>query len=129
METPKQRRSRRMGAAGLATMGVLHFAVPAQFDRIIPRWVPGKPRPWTYLSGVAELTSAGLLARERTRRLGGWAAAATIVGVYPANIQMAIDNRPPSRLGVASWLRLPLQLPMIAWALRRATSAPASSPR
>ena len=109
-----------MGAAGLATMGVLHFAVPDQFDRIIPRWVPGRPRTWTYVSGVAELASAALLSQQRTRRLGGWAAAATIAGVYPANVQMAIDNPPSTRLGVASWLRLPLQFPMVIWALRQA---------
>ncbi len=100
-------------------MGVLHFAVPGQFDRIIPSWVPGPPRAWTYASGVWELTSAALLARERTRRLGGWAAAVTIAAVYPANVQMAIDNPPTTPLGIGSWLRLPLQLPMVAWALKR----------
>jgi uncharacterized membrane protein len=104
-------------------MGVLHFAAPAQFDRIIPSWVPGRPRAWTYASGVWELASAALLARPETKRAGGLAAAATIVAVYPANIQMAIDNPPRTRLGVASWLRLPLQLPMIAWALRQAREA------
>jgi uncharacterized membrane protein len=101
-------------------MGVLHFAIPGQFDRIIPHWVPGRPRAWTYASGVWELTSAALLAGERTRRAGGWVAAATIVGVYPANVQMALDNPPRTRLGIGSWLRLPLQLPMIAWALQQA---------
>lgn len=100
-------------------MGVLHFAVPGQFDRIIPGWVPGRPRAWTYVSGVWELTSAALLARASTRRAGGYAAAATIAAVYPANVQMAIDNRSLDALGVASWLRLPLQLPMFLWALRR----------
>jgi uncharacterized membrane protein len=82
--------------------------------------VPGKPRTWTYLSGIWELASAALLARPSTRRIGGYAAAATIVAVYPANIQMAIDNPPSTRLGIGSWLRLPLQFPMIAWALRQA---------
>lgn len=95
--------------------------MPGPFDRIIPHWVPGRARTWTYVSGACELTSAALLARERTRRIGGWAAAATIVGVYPANVQMAIDNPPRTALGVGSWLRLPLQLPMIAWALKQAS--------
>ena len=109
-----------LGAGALATMGVLHLAVPGPFDRIIPRWVPGEPRAWTYLSGVAELASAALLANERTRRLGGWAAAATIAAVYPANVQMAVDNPPTTALGSGSWLRLPLQVPMLVWALHRA---------
>ena len=93
--------------------------MPGPFDRIIPHWVPGRARTWTYVSGACELGSAALLAGERTRRIGGWAAAATIAGVYPANVQMAIDNPPRTPLGVGSWLRLPLQLPMIAWALKQ----------
>ena len=121
-ETPEQRRSRRIGAAGLATMGVLHFVAPAQFDRIIPSWVPGKPRTWTHVSGVWELTSAALLARPQTKRLGGMAAAATIVAVYPANIQMALDaGKPHDPESFAAWLRLPFQVPMWIWAYRNAT--------
>ena len=49
--------------SALATMGVLHFAAPKAFDRIIPSWVPGRARTWTYASGVAELTSAALVAK------------------------------------------------------------------
>ena len=46
---------------------------------------------------------------------------ATIVGVYPANISMALEaGRPRSLATLAPWLRLPLQFPMIAWAWRHA---------
>jgi uncharacterized membrane protein len=119
-EDPRRRRSRLIGAAGLATMGVLHFAAPRGFDRIVPTWVPGEARAWTYISGAFELSSAALLAMPRTRRLGGYLAAATFVAVYPANIQMSIDNPPTTPFGVALLLRLPLQLPLIAWALGHA---------
>ena len=46
----------------------------------------------------------------------------TIVAVYPANIQMAIDTtRTGSKLAaVGTWLRLPMQFPMLARALRYA---------
>ncbi len=56
----------------------------------------------------------------RTRRIGGWLAALTIVAVYPANIQMAVDaTRNGSKLAAAAaWLRLPMQFPMLARALR-----------
>ena len=118
VEDPKARRRRLVGAGGLAVMGVLHFAVPKQFDRIVPGWVPGSPRFWTYFSGVWELGSAALVANRRTSRVGGYAAAATFAAVYPANIQMAIDNPPTTPTGVAMLLRLPLQVPMLAWALR-----------
>lgn len=118
VETAGQRRSRLLLAAGLGTMAALHFVLPRPFDAIIPRWVPGRARTWTYASGAAELASAALLASERTRRIGAWAAAATIVGVYPANVQMAIDNAPSTAFGIGVWLRLPLQVPLVAWALR-----------
>jgi uncharacterized membrane protein len=119
-EAPPIRRSRLMLAGGLAFMGVLHFAVPRAFDRIIPGWVPGEPRAWTYASGVWELSSAALLANRRTAKVGGYVAAATFLAVYPANIQMSIDTPPTSAQGLAFAARLPLQFPMIAWALRHA---------
>ena len=100
-------------------MGTLHFLAPKRFDEIVPSWVPGTPRFWTYASGVAELSSGALLASRTTKRAGGWCAAATFVAVYPANVQMAIDNKPTTPFGVAMSLRLPLQFPMIAWALRQ----------
>lgn len=110
-------------ALGLGTMGVLHFVAPEPFDRMIPRWMPGSPRTWTYLSGVAELIGAALVVPRRTRRLGGWWCAATIAGVYPANIQAALDGGmaelpPPFNSAAVAWARLPLQFPMIAQAIR-----------
>ena len=118
VETDSQKRSRLALSGFLLFMGVLHFVMPRPFDRIIPKWMPGRPRTWTYVSGACELSSAALLAAPRTRRLGAYAAAATIVAVYPANVQMALDHRPTTPLGVGVWARLPLQFPMIAWALR-----------
>lgn len=103
----------------LAATSVLHFATPAPFDSIVPRALPGPPRRWTYLSGAAELAVAAAVALPRTRRLGGLAAAALFAAVFPANVQMALDwqRRPPAHRTVA-WGRLPLQLPLIAWAVR-----------
>ncbi len=103
----------------LAATGVLHFAAPEPFDAIVPCALPGPPRRWTYLSGAVELAVAVAVAVPRTRRLGGVAAAALFVGVFPANVQMALDwhRRSPSQRALA-WARLPLQLPLIVWALR-----------
>jgi uncharacterized membrane protein len=123
VEDPKIRRSRLVGAGLLAGMGVLHFVVPKAFDGAIPGWVPGRPRTWTYASGVWELASAALVANRRTSKVGGYAAAATFAAVYPANIQMAIDNPPTNPLGIGMLLRLPLQIPMVVWALRHARRA------
>ncbi|MEV6349373.1 hypothetical protein [Actinoplanes sp. NPDC051851] len=108
------------GLAGLlATTGVLHFVAPKPFDGIVPRSLPGSPRTWTYLSGVAEIAVAAAIAHPRTRRAGGLAAAALFAAVFPANVKMAIDWRhaPPAQRAIA-YGRLPLQAPLIAWALR-----------
>ncbi len=112
-------------AGFLTVTGVLHFASPSFFDEMVPRALPGPARLWTYLSGAAELAVATALAVPRTRRFGGWAAAALLVALFPANVQMAIDwsDRPlPERL--AAYGRLPLQIPLIVWALWIAFRAP-----
>jgi uncharacterized membrane protein len=121
---PATDRSRLRFAAMMVGIGVSHFLVPQWFERIIPRWFPwrGEAVMW---SGVAEVASGALLAVPRTRRAGAYLSAATIVAVYPANIQMAIDaTRGSSQVGIpawAAWARLPLQVPMVlrAWSFTR----------
>ncbi|MDO3648838.1 DoxX family protein [Nocardia mangyaensis] len=120
-ETPR-RRAHAWLSGLLFVAGVLHFVSPQFFDRIVPPKLPGNPRTYTYGSGVAELGVATALAVPRTRRLGGWLAAALFVGVFPANVQMAVDvvgnpkASPAFKAGVLA--RLPLQIPMIVAALR-----------
>ncbi len=102
----------------LTSTGILHFAVPAQFDAIVPEQLPGTARTWTHLSGVAELVIAALVAVPRTRRLGGLLAALLFVAVFPANVKMAIDwSDRPTWMRTLAYARLPLQLPLILWAL------------
>ncbi|NQX25938.1 DoxX family protein [Microbacteriaceae bacterium VKM Ac-2854] len=101
----------------LATSGTIHLARPRVFDRVVPRWIPGSARAWVYVSGVAELACAAALAHPRTRAVGGLATAALMVAVFPGNVQMAQDARTP-RARAVTLLRLPLQLPLILWALR-----------
>ncbi|RLL69698.1 hypothetical protein [Streptomyces sp. Z26] len=106
-------------AALLAGAGVAHLAVPKPFDAIVPRALPGDPRTWTYVSGAVELGLAAAIAHPRTRRLGGLAAAGFFVAVFPANVKMAHDWRhKPAPLRVAVQARLPLQAPLVWWALR-----------
>jgi uncharacterized membrane protein len=110
----------------------MHFVRPEFFDVIVPKWMPGRPRTTTYVSGIAELVAAGLVLNPRTRRLGGWWSVVTILGVYPANIQMAIDGGLPGAAprpfdgAAAAWARLPMQIPMIWRAVRVAREAGAS---
>ena len=103
----------------LAGAGVTHFARPRPYDSIVPRWLPGSARAWTYASGAAELAVSAAIACPRTRRAGGLAAAVLFAAVFPANVQMAIDWRHrPVPLRALAVGRLPLQAPLIWWALR-----------
>lgn len=114
----------------LATTGVLHFARPRPYDAIVPTVLPGRARTWTYLSGVAELACAAAIAVPATRRIGALAAAALFVAVFPANVKMAVDERraSPRRRAIA-YGRLPLQLPLVWWALRVGDAADRTRPR
>ena len=109
-----------LGLAGLLGLaGVAHFVNPEFFDEIVPHALPGSPRSWTYVSGVAELACAIAVARPATRRVGGLAAALVFVAVFPANVQMAVDWRSrPAREQAAAYGRLPLQIPLVLWGLR-----------
>lgn len=113
---------RPAAAAGLAVLlassGILHFAAPAPFDAIVPEQLPGAARTWTHLSGAAELVIAALIAIPRTRRLGGLLAALLFVAVFPANVKMAIDwSDRPSWMRALAYGRLPLQIPLVLWAV------------
>lgn len=107
----------------LVGAGALHFVKPEIFEKIVPKKLPNK-RELVYASGVVEIASGAMLLNPRTRRLGGLAAAGLLVGVYPANVQMAADGvrsrRSPAWYKVGVVARLPLQLPMIRIALKAA---------
>ena len=118
---PASHRASRYGLAALLVgAGTMHFVSPEFFDDLVPGWVPGAPRAWTNVSGVAEIVVGGLVANRRTERIGGWAALALFLAVYPANIHDTLTNPPTDARGVASLIRLPLQLPLFAWSLHNA---------
>jgi len=111
-------RSEKLLAAFLLGAGIMHFVNPSFFDAIVPPWVPGSERVATYASGVAEVLVGVGIVFARTRRLALWSAAALFVAVYPANLYMAWDwrDRELSERLVA-YGRLPLQIPLVWWAI------------
>ncbi|MFD9735133.1 hypothetical protein [Umezawaea sp. NPDC059074] len=122
--TQSRSRSALALAAFLGAAGVTHFAKPRPYDAIVPRALPGEPRTWTYASGVAELAVAAAVAAPKTRKLGGLLAAGLFAVVFPANVKMALDYRDKAPKAKAiAWGRLPLQVPLIIWALRVRRSA------
>lgn len=72
-----------------------------------------------YLSGVAEVICGILLIISKTRKIGAWLTIALLIAIFPANIQMSIDEL--NNAGVlfyASIVRLPLQFLLIYWVYR-----------
>jgi uncharacterized membrane protein len=123
--SPDKGSGRKTGGRGpdiLATIfagsAVLHAVVPKYYEMIIPPAIP-KKREIVYATGVAEAVAAFGI-----RRRWSWAGtlgAAILVGVFPANVQMAVDAGSKKLPGLAdnkqvAYGRLPLQLPMIWWA-------------
>ncbi len=105
----------------LGGAGLLHLAVPGPYDRIVPGFLPA-PRAWTYASGVVQLLCAAAVAWPRTRSRGALATAVLFVAIFPANVQMALDADGALARAVA-YARLPLQVPLVLWALQVRRSA------
>lgn len=114
-------RARVTAAAGLLaavplTTCTLHFVSPHGFESIVPRFL-GSPAFWVRLSGVGELVCALGLLLPRTRHVAGWATAALFVIVFPANIDMAVHAWQGDGSKLTAYGRLPLQIPLVLWAL------------
>ena len=102
-----------MGATFIFT-GLLHFFRPRMYEAIMPAYLPAH-RELVYASGVAELAGGAGVLHPKTRKAAGWWLIATLVGVFPANVEMALH---PERFRKIPkpllYVRLPLQGAMIA---------------
>ena len=100
--------------------GLLHFLKPKPYVAIVPDALPRK-REIVYASGVAELAGAAGVMVPRTRRAAGWWLIATLVAIFPANVNMAVNaERYRAVPAPLLWARLPLQGALIAWVWRAA---------
>ncbi len=103
-------------AMGLA--GASHFTMTDTYAAIVPDYLP-MHREIVLLTGVLELLAAIGLLVPRTRRFTGWALILFFLAVLPANIHQATHGLQPPGLEMSPtmlWVRLPLQLVLIAWA-------------
>ncbi len=111
-------------AAAFSLSGVIHLIDPKEFTPIVPHFLPFSTG-LVYASGVAELICAyGLWRRQRW---AGIAATALLLAIWPANLQAAVAAQNSDDLSnqVISWIRLPIQIPLIWLALRSGRSAAA----
>jgi uncharacterized membrane protein len=111
-------------AAAFSVSGVIHLLDPREFTPIVPHLLPFSTG-LVYASGVAELICAyGLWRRQRW---AGIAATALLLAIWPANLQAAVtaQNSDELRNQVISWIRFPIQIPLIWLALRSGRSAAA----
>ena len=106
-------------AAFFLAAGSLHFLRPRMYEAIVPDGLAAYRREVVFASGVAELAGGAGVLHPRTRRAAGWWLIATLVAIFPANVNMAVRahcyRSVPAPL---LWLRLPLQALLIAWAWR-----------
>jgi uncharacterized membrane protein len=100
-------------------VGISHFLKPEPFVAIVPKILPN-PLQLVYISGVFEILGGVGLMLTPVRRAAGYGLVALLVAVFPANVNMALHNIPWDKTPVPPamlWLRLPIQLVLIALVL------------
>jgi uncharacterized membrane protein len=109
--------SQRVLALFFVAAGVLHFAFPAPYLRIMPPWLPWHVQ-LVAISGVCEIAGGLGVLLAMTRRFAGIGLIALCLAVLPANVQMLVNAHAD---GAAGWwqavlvLRLPLQGLLMFW--------------
>jgi uncharacterized membrane protein len=105
--------------AAFVVAGVAHLVAPAPFEQHLPTWIPAATA-LVVLSGLVEIAlGVALVMAHREPVHIGWGTAAYLIVVWPANVFVAVagvdvDGQPG---GVYPWVRVPLQVLFIAWAL------------
>lgn len=93
-----------------------HFLNPDFYVTIIPPYLPW-PIGLVYVSGVCEIVLGAALFVRRLRVLAAWGLIALLIGVFPANIHMAMHSGWYPEFSPATlWARVPFQGVLLAWA-------------
>jgi uncharacterized membrane protein len=100
--------------------GLNHFIDPATYEAMMPEALPAHGA-LVAISGVAEMAGGLGLILPQTRKLAAYGLILLFIAVFPANINMAINDLPLGSNKVPTWTlwaRLPLQILFIWWAYR-----------
>lgn len=100
----------------LVPAGVYHFINPSFYLKMMPPVLPSHLF-LVYLSGFFEIALGIALLIPKFARAAAWGIIALLIAVFPANVFMALNTElfPEYRPQII-YLRLPLQLLLIAWA-------------
>lgn len=100
--------------------GVNHFIAPATYEAMMPEALPAHAA-LVAISGIAEIAGGLGLILPQTRKLAAYGLILLFLAVFPANINMALNDLPLGANKVPTWTlwaRLPLQILFIYWAYR-----------
>lgn len=104
-------------AGFLIFAGISHFTKKLFFIKAMPPYIP-KHEEMVIISGIAEIILGIGLLLSQTQFLAAWGIILLFIAVFPANIYMAISGKFKKIPQWLLWLRLPLQIVLIAWAYR-----------
>lgn len=121
---------RYVAAFAFIIAGSLHYIAPAQYQKIVPPAFPS-PAALVAISGIAEIIGGIGLLIPALRKAAVWGLIALLIAVFPANLYMAISREKIPNLHIAPWLlwlRLPMQIVLIAWVWYVRPISPTPSP-
>ena len=105
-------------AVSIIIVGITHFLKPEEYAKIVPPPLPN-PVELVYISGFFEILGGIGLTIPFVSVAAAWGLIALFIAVFPANINMAVNNIPIEGIPhnqALYWARLPFQAVLIAWA-------------
>lgn len=111
--------ARLLAALGFICAGTSHFVDPAVYVKIMPSYLPWHLQLVT-ASGFLEVVGGIGLLVPRMRRAAAYGLVALLIAVFPANLNMALNQLPFGERVLpawALWARLPVQMILIGWVL------------
>lgn len=106
----------------MITAGIMHFANPAFFLKIMPPYLP-LHKELVLVSGVCEVLLGVLLLIPKCTHLAAWGIVALLIAVFPANVYLFQHQDILPASPIIHLLRLPLQGGFILWAYWHTRSA------
>jgi len=101
--------------------GTMHFVIPRTYQAIMPRYLERWKRELVAASGAAEIAGGLAVLPDSTHRAGRWWLLATLVAIFPANINMAVNAQDFRKIPEPLlWARLPFQ-GVFGWFIWRCT--------